>query len=161
MSDSVSRDEEWGDLRDVVLQRRQTLEGWNSLHVRNYKWLGYVLSVAMPLLAALVTFLSTQSSRALVLSASIIGIVLTFLTVLNAVLKPGERFLSAVQLSHDLEEFKVDVDIDLRKLSRSERPNVEEIWKLLHKRNRQLSAIGEAMARGTLSTNEPEREKRE
>jgi hypothetical protein len=83
--------------------------------------------------------------------ASITGLILTFLSVLNEVLKPNQRFLSAVQLSHELEEFKPDVEIELLELSRKDPQNLEEFFTVLQKRNRQLSGVGEAMAKGTLS----------
>ncbi|UCE47465.1 MAG: hypothetical protein JSW47_17940 [Phycisphaerales bacterium] len=146
----------WRDLYNVVSKRRDTLKKWNARHVTIYKYLGYCFGVAMPLLAALVTYLSTAPGEIPIYYASITGLILTFLTVLNQVLKPSQRFLSAVQLSHELEEFETDFDIDLRGLSRRDPQNLEEIYTVLRRRNRQLSAIGEAMARGTLSTSMPE-----
>ena len=162
MSNSENLNEgPWRDLYDVVSKRCDTLEKWNTLHVKIYKYLGYFLGVAMPLLAALVTYLSTASDKIPILYASITGLLLTFLTVLNEVLKPSQRFLSAVQLSHELEEFKTDVEIELRELSRKDPQNLEEIYTVLRTRNRQLSVVGEAMARGTLSTILPETKKHE
>jgi hypothetical protein len=162
MSNSENLNEEpWRDLYDVVWKRRDMLEKWNTLHVKVYKYLGYFLSVATPLLAALVTYLSTASGKIPIVYASITGLFLTFLTVLNEVLKPGQRFLSAVQLSHELEEFKTDAEIELRELSRRDPQNLEEIYTVLRTRNRQLSVVGEAMARGTLSAIVPETKKHE
>lgn len=144
-----------------VKERCKTLTKWNTFHVRIYKYLGYCLGVAMPLLAALVTYFSTASDKIQSIYASITGLILTFLTVVNEVLKPSQRFLSAVQLSHELEEFKTDIEIDLRELSRKNSQNVEEIYTVLRMRNRQLSVVGEAMARGTLSATVSETKKPE
>ena len=146
-----STKEPWRDLYNAVQERRTTLEGWNNLHVKIYKHLGYFLSVSIPLLAALVTYLSAASSDFLSSYASVTGLILTFLTVLNEVLKPGQRFLGAVQLSHDLEEFKTDVEVELRGLSRRAPQELDKIYAELQRYNRHLSGIGEAMARGTLS----------
>ena len=97
----------------------------------------------------LVTYASTTPWHRI---ASGIGLALTFLTVLNSVMTPGERFLSAVQLSHELKEFELDMTIDMRRLVAQHPEGGNAVYNMLQKRNRQLSNIGEAMARGTLST---------
>jgi hypothetical protein len=147
----------WRDLYEIVLKRRDTLNKWNNVHATIYKHLGYFLGVAMPLLAAFVTYLSTASDRIPDVYVSITGLILTFFTLLNEVLKPRQRFLSSVQLSHELEEFITDVEIELRELSRKDPQNLEEIYAVLRTHNRQLSVVGEAMARGTLSASGPEK----
>jgi hypothetical protein len=151
------KNEQWYDLYKNVSTRRDKLEKWNALQAQVYKYSGYILSVSTPLLAATVTYLSTVSDKISMLYASITGLLLTFLTVLSGVLKPGQRFLSAVQLSHELEEFKTDFEIELRKLSTENPPNLDAIYTALHTRNRQLSVVGESMALGTLSASVPEK----
>src|SRR6266704_1021213 len=140
---------EWRVVYKDLLIRRTTLQRWNNLHVKVYKCLGYFLSLATPLLAALVTYLSAASHKT---SASITGLLLTFFAVLNEVLKPHQRFLAAVQLSHELEEFKTNVTIELRRLLKADPRDLDEIYEVLSMRNRELSVVGEAMAMGTLST---------
>lgn len=150
---------EWMDLITRLLARRDELERWNGRHVKIYKYLGYIIAIAMPILAALITYLSTAPEQVSTLTTSLIGLLLTFITVLNAVLKPGERFLGAVQLSHDLVEFKTNVEVELRLLSRESPINLKNIYQRIQLWDRHLSAIGESMARGTLSTNVPEERK--
>ena len=153
--------EQWNDLYIKVWERREMLAKWNSVHVKVYKHLGYILSLSAPLLAATVTYLATQKDKTSIFFASVFGLLLTFFTVLGGVLKPAQRFLAAVQLAHELEEFKTDFEIDLRKLSTENPPKLDKIFTILHTRNRQLSVVGEAMAMGTLSTGVSEGKKRQ
>lgn len=86
-----------------------------------YKWSGFFLLTAVPLISAFLTIgLSNDKTSSLqwitetaVLTLSFI---LTLLTVLNAIFRPGERFYQVCLIGINIETFKSDFLTDLTQL---------------------------------------------
>jgi hypothetical protein len=117
----------------------------SEAHVRVFKPIGFIFGLAIPLLSALVTF--GLSNDAVVPSAATtaMGLLLTLLTIVNAVLKPDKRFAAAVQHCIALHEWKRDFDI---RVAESDAADEKAFHELIQEMDGRLSEIGRAMAEG-------------
>lgn len=114
-------------------------------HVAIFKPLGFAFGLAIPILAALVTFSMGAEigiPRPLV---AIMGLTLTLLTIVNSVLKPDERFAKAAHHCIALHEWKLEFDIQVAKAEPSDET---AFYSMILEMDMKLSGIGKAMAEG-------------
>jgi hypothetical protein len=107
----------------------------------------YTLSFLIPIYSAFYTYVVSND---LVPSRSILGalgLFLTILTIVIAILKPYERCVSAGEILIILGNWKTDLMVDLGKIQAEsdETPKGALLYELLKKKDQEMSQIGEAM----------------
>ena len=100
---------------------------WNAANAKRkvffYKWFGLPLLTSIPLISALLSFVISGEPisiwvfqpqlRAIV---PVLSLILTFLTILNSILRPSQRFPKACTIEIEIEAFKSDFLIGLDKM---------------------------------------------
>jgi hypothetical protein len=114
-------------------------------HVNRFKPLGFFFGLAIPVLSALVTVAITYESTIPTYVSAGMGLVLTLLTIVNSVLKPDKRFVSAAQHCIALHEWKRDFDI---RVAESDDADEKAFHALIQEMDTRLSEIGKSMAEG-------------
>ena len=115
-----------------------------------FKWMGYVMVLAIPILSAIWTAMPQFGVAATVLSLS--GLFLTILTIINSTLKPQDRFLASTMQAIALEDWKTDLNRHLWELDDDDG---KKFLALMERKDRELSDIGKAIANATLPTAPP------
>ncbi len=136
--------------RKSVSDFQKTIEGRYFFHMEKadqhvtiFKPLGFVFGLAIPILAALVTFsMSTESGIPKAVTA-VMGLALTLLTIVNSVLKPDERFAKATQHCIALAEWKRELDIQM---AESNTADEMAFHAMIREMDKKLSEIGKSMA---------------
>ena len=107
-----------------------------------YKWFGFFLLVAIPIISTFLSVIITHNTEevslnntqnifeALLPIAPYLSLGLTLMTILNSIFKPGERFQAACFMSIKISHFRSDILADLEKLSPVDD---ESLLKLVHK----------------------------
>jgi hypothetical protein len=138
--------------RKTLPELQKDLEDRYKFHLENaekavkrFKPLSLGFGLAIPLLAAFVSFAMSPDSLISRTVATYLGLALTLLTICNSVLKPAERFSKAVELTIDLHEWKLDAGISI---TEADETKVEDFHNLIRKLDEKLSKIGKAMASG-------------
>lgn len=135
------RDQILADLRARHEYHRALVEKKISV----FKWMGYILILAVPILSAILTAMPQFGVQASLLSLS--GLFLTIMTIVNSTLKPQDRFLSATMQAIALEDWKTDLN---RHLCEIENGEEKKFLSLMERKDRELSDIGKAIANATL-----------
>lgn len=107
--------------------------------------MGFAFGLAIPILAALVTFSMSSESGISQPIGAVMGLLLTLLTIVNSVLKPDERFAKAVQSCIALNEWKLEFDIQS---AEADITDEKAFHVMIQKMDKKLSEIGKAMAEG-------------
>lgn len=115
-----------------------------------YKWFGFFLLVAIPLLSTVlsVALASDEKNRQelvrfLLQYAPYLSLALTVMTLLNSIFKPGERFQTACFISIQISHFKSDLLADLEKLPLP--VDTEGLLKLVHRRRKEFESYQEQL----------------
>lgn len=114
-------------------------------HVCIFKPLGFLFGLAIPILAALVTFSLSDTSGIPPSVQAAMGLGLTLLTIVNSVLKPDERFAKEAQNCIALNDWKLDFDI---KVAEADPADEAAFHAMIQQMDAKLSEIGKAMAQG-------------
>ena len=115
-----------------------------------FKWMGYIMILAIPIISAILTAMPQFGVAASVLSLS--GLFLTILTIINSTLKPQDRFLSSTMQAIALEDWKTDLNRHLWELGDDEG---KKFLALMERKDRELPEIGKSIADATLPTASP------
>lgn len=115
--------------------------------VTRFKPLGFVFGLAIPVFAALVTFSMRHESGIPQQLAAVMGLALTLLTIVNSVLKPGERFTSAAHQCIAIHEWKQEFDI---RVAETDTTDERAFRIMIREMDRKLSDIGKAMVENCL-----------
>jgi hypothetical protein len=111
--------------------------------VTTFKPIGFIFGLAIPIIAAVVTFSMTTESGISKPVAALMGLGLTLLTIVNSVLKPDERFAKAAQHCIALEEWKREFDINM---AESHTTDEMAFHAMIREMDKALSEIGKSMA---------------
>lgn len=88
-----------------------------------YKWFGFSLLVLLPIISTVLSIFISENKNAIV---PYLSYILTILTVLNSILKPGERFRQACSLAIKIEQFKSELLANLIKLPKLDEASLVE-----------------------------------
>ena len=133
------------DFQQMVENRYAFHKEKAERHVAVFKPMGFVFGLAIPILAALVTFSMSAESGIGQPAGAIMGLALTLLTIVNSVLKPDERFAKAAQNCIALNEWKLAFDIHS---AEADTTDEKAFHAMIQKMDQNLSEIGKAMAEG-------------
>lgn len=131
------------DFQKALEDRYCFHKGNAERHVTIFKPMGFAFGLAIPILAAVVTFSMGVESGIPKPLAAVMGLVLTLITIVNSVLKPDERFVKAAQNCIALNEWKLEFDIYS---AEADTTNAKEFHDMVQKMDKKLSEIGKAMA---------------
>ena len=105
---------------------------------RFHFWLGMILTPLIPIGSAALTYFATEKNTPIAAYVGLIGLVLTVFTILNAVFRPNERYVSATHKLVDLHDWEMRFVIGLRKL----RPDFNGLDDFLLDCDSELSKLG-------------------
>lgn len=102
-----------------------------------YKWTALFLLLMIPIISALLSILITQelASPFMKLKPTVpyLSVILTLLTILNSIFKPGERFKQVCLMSIKIGHFKSQVQEEIEKLSKVDETSLSELVDRLRK----------------------------
>ena len=131
---------------------------YHELHATNekniYRWLGYTLNVIIPVISALIAFLSGKSAEETKIWLAILSLSLAILAVINSTAKPSERYIFLAHKLILLHDWKFDLNLKVHKLLQLEKEDaVNKIGDFLEKKNIQMSEIGFDLAKNKMPEN--------
>lgn len=131
---------------------------YHESHAKNekniYRWLGYTLNVIIPVISAIIAFLSGKNTEETKIWLAILSLSLAILAVINSTTKPSERYIFLAHKLILLHDWKFDLNLKIHKLLQLEKQDaVNKIGDFLEQKNIQISEIGLELAKNKMPEN--------
>ncbi|WLE99200.1 MAG: hypothetical protein QTN59_10250 [Candidatus Electrothrix communis] len=119
-----------------------------------YRTLGYTLNVVIPVLSAVIAFLSGKVTEGSNMGLGILSLILAVLAVINSTIKPSERYAYLAHKLILLHDWKFELDLKLQRILTSETDKLENIiYDYFETKNKIMSDIGQDLATTKLPDN--------